>query len=532
LDWRERGRDAEPKLIVARDPFGMKPLYVAKGPGVEGGVSIASELKALLAAGRVDRRIDRQSLVDYLAHGFVLQPRTILESVRMVEAGTYEIYEPGKDAVAIKYWWMPAASPRTETIRHSAERLRAVLEESVALHAFADAPVGVFLSGGIDSTVIAALMKKHLPRLRSYTMRLPDSPFGDESAEAMKAAERIGCENSVVETRGEDVARLLPRFVRDLDQPSNDGLNTWLISRAAARDVRGVLSGLGGDEWFAGYPSSSRMARMNGGVLSRAGKIAGGVAHAIESLLGDRAPRRALDAAARRDPFAMWIHGHSIFSQAAARRMVGSAVASGTEMDRFVRLLDEQSPTWHEESPVGLASLLDVGAYLRCQLLRDSDVASMASSLELRVPFVDVRVAEFSRSCRDDYKLRPNRGSDLTYASSGAKRVMIEAVRDLLPPELERRKKRGFSLPLEHWMKTSLREMVAETTSMETMRRRGLLDAESVERALRREDPERIYLNRWALAVLELWMREVLDAPMAREAPRAAAFEMARAASY
>jgi asparagine synthase (glutamine-hydrolysing) len=381
--------------------------------------------------------------------------------------------------------------------------------------------VGVFLSGGIDSTVIASMMRKRIRNLKSYTLRLPDSPYGDESCEAIAIAKHLECENTVVEVRGDDLADLLPRFVRDLDQPSNDGLNTWLISRAAARDVRGVLSGLGGDEWFAGYPSSARLARMNGGLMSSAARAAGEAAHALEQVFGRRIPRRFLDAAARREPLARWAQSHNVFADAATRSMVGPALVQGTQTDWFAETLDGYVGDWRGESSIGLASMLDVAVYMRCQLLRDSDATSMAASLELRVPFVDLEVAAFSRTCRNEYKLSPNVGTELSYRQSGAKRVLIEAVRDLLPPGLEQREKRGFVVPLEHWMSTSLRGVVDEACSADAIKKRGLLDHDAFALALRHEDRARVHNNRWTLAVLELWLREVLDAAPQRARARA-----------
>jgi asparagine synthase (glutamine-hydrolysing) len=515
LDFRGRGRSGRPKLVLARDPFGIKPLYVAGDSLSDDGLTIASELKGLLASGRVSREIDRDALTGYLTHGFVTQPKTMLRRARMVCAGSFEVHEADRAMVVQRYWSVPAHAPRDETLGGAAERLRSVLEESIALHAFADAPVGLFLSGGVDSTAIGALMRKHVGQLKAYTLRLPESPHGDESDEAAAIARHLDCDITMVEVRGEEVGRLLPQFARDLDQPSNDGLNTWLISRAAGREVRGVLSGLGGDEWFAGYPSSLRIARMNGNWISRASQAAGKLAHRLERMLDERMPRRVFDLASRRGQLAMWLQGHSVFSEASARRIAGRAGTEGMLGDRFAPMLDWSAPNWRELSGIDLAAVLDVVLYMRCQLLRDSDASSMASSLELRVPFVDVRVAEFSRSCRDEYKLSGARRGDQTYARSGAKRVLIEAVRDLLPPGMEQKKKRGFVVPLDHWMRASVGPLVAEASSTEAMKHRGLLDPDAASRALRRESKERVYYNQWTLALLELWMREVLDAPPA-----------------
>src|SRR5712691_4985005 len=280
FDWREGGIDAAPVMVLARGPFGVKPLYVAQA-GNNGGVIFASEIRALLASGLGPRQLDTEGVSDYLAHGFVIQPRTIIEGVRMFEPGTIERHTPDGQIQRTRFWQMPAFHPRNETLDQAAERLRSVLDESIAIHAMADAPVGAFLSGGMDSAGIVGLMRKQIPHLRTYTLRFPDLPGADEAEEAIAAAKFFDCDNTVVDVRSDELSDLLPRFAGDLDQPSSDGLNTWLISRGAAHDVKGVLSGLGADEWFAGYPVARRMMRYANSATGRVEVAAGHVASTL-----------------------------------------------------------------------------------------------------------------------------------------------------------------------------------------------------------------------------------------------------------
>jgi asparagine synthase (glutamine-hydrolysing) len=507
FDWRGKKEHGEPKMLLARDPFGMKPLYVAEEASGQGALVVSSELKALLSTNLVERRIDREGLADYLAHGFSLHPRTILERVRMLDPGTYEIHAAGEPFVRRRFWRMPRHEPIRESLSDAAHRLRSTLEQSVALHAFADAPVGVFLSGGIDSTAIATLMRPHTPRLKAYTLRLAGLPGGDESGEASATAERLGCDLTFVDVSGEEIAQLLPRFARDLDAPSNDGLNTWLISRAAARDVRGVLSGVGGDELFAGYATSRRMAWLESTAAGRAARIAGKVAHSVAGRSAANAPLRAFNLAARRGAMSMWTHSHRVFPEAFAHRMAGLDLPPPPEEDRLGARLSGSFPDWRDSSPIALGSLLDMRLYMGCQLLRDSDAASMAHSLELRTPFADVEIAELARTLMDEHKI-----DDLH--SLHGKRVLFEALSDVLPPGFRDRQKRGFCLPLEHWMETTLKPIVDSTCAPATIRRRGLLDPSVADRALSRN--ARLYPDRWTLMILELWMREVFDAPIVK----------------
>jgi asparagine synthase (glutamine-hydrolysing) len=500
FDWRESRDDEPPTLILARDPFGIKPLYVAKG---ENGILFASEIRALLASGLVERQINRDALCDYLSHGFVLQPRTMIENVRMMEAGTIEYFYPNNNHERKSFFQFPNYEPRNESLEESADRLRHVLGESIRLHAFADAPVGAFLSGGIDSGGVVGLMKGHIPHLKTYTLRFVDCPNADESKEAIAAAKFFGCDNTVVDVADKDIASLLPLFAGQLDQPSTDGLNTWLISRAAAKEVKGVLSGLGGDEWFAGYPVTRRMARYTQSSFGRVESVAGHFAKAISGSLPLGAiKQKAENLAARRSSLTTWIQGHTVFSEG----------IDDLRLAEFKSRFDERHPRWREETAVGLSCLLDVEIYMMCQLLRDSDATSMAHSLELRVPFVDLEVAKFSRSCADDYKLNKGGGENLQYQSSGAKRVLIHALKDVLPPETATRDKKGFALPFNKWMKTVLRDLIQETCNPDVIKKRGLLDAEHCEFIFNDKNTKQVlYPQLWAIMILELWCQRVID---------------------
>jgi asparagine synthase (glutamine-hydrolysing) len=521
FDWRECSPGAAPVMVLARGPLGIKPLYVAAPTDNSNAVMFASEVRGLLASGLVARRVDPRALADYLANGFVVQPRTIISGVRILDCGTLERYVPGRPVERRQFWRIPRYEPRQETLEQAAERLRGVLEESVELHAFADAPVGAFLSGGVDSTGIVGLMRKHVPDLRTYTLKFPDVPQADESEFAIATAKAFSCRNTVVEVRGKEMTDLLPEHVRAMDQPSTDGLNTWLISRAAARDVKAVLSGLGGDEWFAGYPVARRMAYYATHPLGRVKAMAGKAASLLDHWLPEGSIRqRAHNLAARRSPLSAWLHSHSVFRRDQSRRMAGLSIEAAGDVGQLESYLAAISDDVRHESPVGLACLLDAGVYMGNQLLRDSDAMSMAHSLELRTPLVDVEIVRFSRTCRDEYKLRTDGGGDGRYEQSGAKRVLIQSIRDLLPDDIDRRPKRGFALPLMQWLNGDLRSTLMETCAPETIAGRGLIDPDVVAPLTKsRESIARnLYPRLWSLMVFELWCRAILDGPAATAA--------------
>ncbi len=510
FDWRRTGVDAAPELLLARDPLGIKPLYVFNPGGDRDRLIFSSEIRSLLASGLVPRDVDPTTLTDYLSLGFVPQPQTLIRGVRMLEPGTFEHHVPGRAPVTRQFWRIPSYEPQQESFEDSAARLRGVLEESVSLHSMADAPVGAFLSGGIDSTGIVGLMRKHVRNLHTYTIRFPDVAGSDESAEAESAARDFGCIHQTIDVTASEVAKVLPIFAGDMDQPSKDGFNTWLISRAAASDVKAVLSGIGGDEWFAGYPVTRRMARYDSTWSGRAQRIAGYLANAALPLLPDSQLRyRAENLSHRRNGLATWLQTHRVFSQRLAQRLTGQAATLPLE-NRFAGLVNQAVGNWHDETPVGLSCLLDTQVFMRQQLLRDSDAASMAHSLELRVPLADIKLAEFARSCQDSYRLSSDGGSSDRYAESGSKRVLIAALRDVLPPTIANRKKKGFSLPFDVWMNGSVRPLVEDTCGEESIRRRGLLDP-SWSAQIRGTKHLARYPGVWTLMIFELWCRAVLD---------------------
>jgi asparagine synthase (glutamine-hydrolysing) len=517
FDWRRTKPGGAPELLLARDPLGVKPLYIAATGANGAGCVFASELRALLASGLCEPRIDPISLRNYLRFGFTLQPRSIFASIRMLEPGVLEHYVPGKPMQRLRFWQMPPYEPRNETFAEAAERLRSVLDESIGLHAFADAKVGAFLSGGIDSTGIVGLMRKHIPHLKTYTLRYPEFPGWDESDEAQASAQRFDCENTIVDITGSDVRQSIAKFASDLDQPSSDGLNTWMVSRAAGRDVKGVLSGLGGDEWFAGYPCARRMlfygTTFRGRLTMALGKLAGGVDAIVPNRgFEDSFETRIGNLAARRSLIAAWVHTHTVFTPRQVQMLLGDASAED-DLEPFGVMLRDHGIANRAETPIGLCGKLDVDGYMRCQLLRDSDATSMAHSLELRVPFVDIELAQFARTCKDEYKVDLRVSRQDPSGTAGAKRVLVQALRDVLPANTQDRPKRGFAMPIKHWLENELRDIVEDACSRKSVENRGLLLGDGVNALLNasKKLDSLLYPRVWLLTILELWCRSVLD---------------------
>ena len=511
LDWRESTPGGRPRVIFARDPFAIKPLYFCRPEGPSGPLVFASEIRTLLVSGLVKPEIDREGLTDYLAVGFVLQPRTILAGVKMLERGSLLVFSPEGEVTQKTFWRLPQFNPVQETLDQAAERLRHVLEESVALHAMADVPVGAFLSGGVDSTGMVGLMIRKNPRLRTYTLRFPDISGADEADKATAFAASLGCDHTVADVTSREVVDLVPRFATEIDQPSVDGFNTWLISRAAARDVKGVISGLGGDEWFAGY-ASARVVRDFASGSRRGYVLPAKAARVVRGLAPQSSLGRRLDGlSTKAHSVSTWIDCHRVFGYLTGRQLTGSTEAGDHDgVDRAVSLIES---TWKSASPVELSSLLDVAVYMGCQLLRDSDATSMASSLELRVPLVDLKVAEFAQSCAEEFKLGDVKQNGYEYDKSGSKRVLIHALRDILPPDIAKRSKQGFGLPFDHWAQNGLQDLLNETSSPEVVKARGLLDPNLVTTLRTSKRYWSTWPQAWSMMILELWCRRVIDDP-------------------
>lgn len=517
FDWRKSAADQPPSLLLVRGPLGIKPLYIGHPDNDPTAVIFSSEIRAILASRLVAPNVDRQALSQYLSSGFVWQPRTIIKEITMMEPGTIKIYGASKECQTRQFWRVPDYQPRRESLDEAAGRLRSVLNESIRLHSFADVPVGAFLSGGVDSTAIVALMREHVSRLRTYTLRFPEFPEADESIDVADAAQTLQVENTIVDVVGSDVARVLPKFATDLDQPSNDGINTWLVSQAAARDVKGVLSGLGGDEWFAGYPVTRRMNRYSAMSLRWIQVVAAYMAKGLADVMPAGNLRcRMNNLAARRTSLTTWSQSHTVFPWSEVRHYLGLTGSMPTETAHYENVLASLNRNWRHESAVGLSLLLDTRVYMINQLLRDSDATSMAHSLELRVPLVDLKVTDFSRTCLDQHKLLPDGGRGDNYVASGSKRVLIHALRDLLPVAIATRPKRGFAVPTHRWMKSSLAKLVEETCRPEAVAERGLIDPRLVApswNAFHASNNPHAHRELWAVMIFELWCRSVLDQP-------------------
>jgi asparagine synthase (glutamine-hydrolysing) len=513
---RRSGKGRE-RLVLARDPLGIKPLLYAE---TRGGLVFASEMKAMLASGLVQPEVDAEALRLLLTFGAVPQPRTIVSNVRMLPAGHRLVVE-GRARRLERYWRM--ATDRIQGLRQApyaeqVERVRHEVDKSLRLQLVSDVPLGAFLSGGIDSSILAALMARHASgRVRTFSVGFgAEGAAIDESREAERTAAVLGTEHTRALVTERDVCERIEHFARALDQPSIDGLNAYFISMVARRGVTVAVSGTGGDELFAGYPWFAEMAasaRLKPGTVSAIlAPIARGAAldgvvmrnggRALEQL---RASSGFLPRYARlHGAFSASVAGHLLAPELRAR------VAIGREPSRDIAHQDELA----QASAVARVSALCLRGYTQNQLLRDIDAVSMSHSLEVRVPLLDQQLADVALSLPDDAKLGPEASAAPggSYRASGAKRVLIDAFRDILPRDFDLQPKRGFSMPYAEWLRGGLGEVVQDALSPHSLKRRGLFAVAEARGVLNRfESGQALWTHPWLLMMVELWCRQVLD---------------------
>ena len=475
---------------LARDPFGIKPMYWTEQGGA---LLFASEVRALLASGLVPRNLSRAAVASYLATGSVSEPLTIVEGVQMLPAGTFaEVrVEGGRASLGAPVaYGPPALRPAVERIDDqaaAARHVREALRDSVAHHLIADVPVGLFLSGGIDSSAVVALASEvSSGPVSTFTIVFDEQEYSEES-QAAAVAKRFRTDHHAIPMRGVDLLGSLPAAFAAMDQPSLDGLNTYAVSEAVRRTgLKVVLSGLGGDELFAGYPSFRRAATM-GGFWGLSSPVRGALHGLVSRGRGTRAEKLAMLVRGPSAAYAAYRASRALFGERAVERLVRRAAGDVLPAPPAGLTLLQQV-SWYETA-----------GYMRNTLLRDSDVFSMAHALELRVPFVDRVVADASFACADALKLR----------GGVSKPLLLSAVDDLLPREVWDRPKRGFTLPFAVWMHGPLAAAIDGELQPDGLARVGLDVAES--RAVWsgfRSGGGVTWSRPWALYTLARWARE------------------------
>jgi asparagine synthase (glutamine-hydrolysing) len=512
------------QLSLFRDRLGIKPLYYYHRPGI---LTFGSELKAIAAGPSFDRTVDRDALAAYLRYLYVPAPQTIYRHVRKLLPGHILTIPSvsGSLAESKPYWSLTDAYARGATEQFAGsdddavDELAALLSDAVRLRMRADVPLGALLSGGIDSSTVVALMQANSTRpTRTFSIAFPGSTF-DESAHAARIAQRLGTDHTEMAVTGDDALAIVPALPEMFDEPFADAsqIPTYLVCKLARRDVTVALTGDGGDELFAGYDRYVQGERVIGGLRH--------VPHGIRSAIGT-----AVGIAGARSLDRLGDTASAIIPRLAVRRVTATRLRKLGNLLRYESadamykslLSAWQSPealvaaqsTSHGRVDVEFAKtkrfplrdrmmLLDQQTYLADDLLAKVDRASMAVSLEARVPLLDHRVVEFAWRLKAQHKVRDGRG----------KWLLRQVLYRFVEPALVDRPKMGFSVPIGAWLRGPLRSWSEELLFSGAAEAGALLNLQSLRpawRTLQTGDDEHA-LAFWAVLMFEAWRRHWLQ---------------------
>lgn len=486
------------RLFIARDRFGKKPIYYTSTPD---GFYFGSELKCLRAAG-LALEPDPEALRLYLEFAYIPDPWSVYRNVRKLPAGHWLMLEADGSVMVNRYWSVPPPLDEAPTgLREDdvCEEIRSVFDEAVRLRMISDVPIGAFLSGGIDSSLVVASMAMQSDRpVKTFAMGFDEREF-NELPYARLVAKKYGTDHHEEIVRP-DALDLVPKLIGFLDEPFGDSscIPTYLVSRFAAKHVKVSLSGDGGDEFFGGYPSffeveeSARYDRIPRLARRALAAIADSLPYSArgKNLLHSISRPTALERYFESISFSAWSLRASVLNRewllprgdAALKRVFGDAI------------LPDSHPT------LSRAMHYEATAKLTGDILVKVDRMSMANSLEVRSPLLDHVLAETANRIPNRWKMQDGKG----------KLILLKALGNRLPPELLIRHKSGFGVPLADWFRGPLRDMVRDTLTARTFLDRGFTDARRIERALAEHNNGRRNNSMfiWLLLVLALWFRE------------------------
>jgi asparagine synthase (glutamine-hydrolysing) len=506
--WDSRRR----RLLIARDRLGIKPLYYAES---RGRLVFASEVKAILQHPSIEARLDIQGLSGYLSLKYVPSPSTMFEGIRSLPPGHRLICDTRGTTVK-RYWDLSFAQNHTE--KHSeaeyAEQLEALLKETVRIHLVSDVPFGAFLSGGLDSSTIVALMSQFLgDPVKTFSVGFEgDGAPYSELPYARMVANRYRTDHHEVIIEPRHLINLAEKVIWHLDQPIADDacIANFMVAELAARHVKMVLTGEGGDELFAGY------ARYSGERLSPLFRYATPAAKSLAiaasmRIPGLRRPKLALYALCQADEAKRLANWFPLFNCDMKASLLNDEVKEALNGASADDIFAEHLGRTDARDPLSRMLYVDTKLWLADDLLARGDKTSMAASLEARVPLLDHKLVEFAASLPPHLKIR-----GLT-----RKYLLKQVSRSWLPAEIVDRKKKGFPMPFSVWFRKDARSFVHDILSPDTVRRRGLFNPAYVESLLHQHDTGFADHGTllWSLLSVELWHRLFIDSQTRNRQP-------------
>ncbi|MBL7883089.1 MAG: asparagine synthase (glutamine-hydrolyzing), partial [Bacteroidia bacterium] len=486
------------ELFIARDRLGIKPLYYFYTNGVFG---FSSEIRSLLASDLLPKKLDEHGLIDYLRYQTVHAPNTIVKGVKMLMPG--HCIEMKNEELKIKKYWSLTANISDESKGKSYEEVckdvNTLLTKSVERRLIADVPFGAFLSGGIDSSAIVGLMSKvSSEKVKTFNISFDESEFS-EAKYAQLIAKKFNTDHYEIRLTPKDFFNELPNALQAMDHPSGDGPNTYVVSKATKNaGITMALSGLGGDELFAGYDVFKRSLALNKKAwLNAFPQLIRGIgANTLKKLKPSVASEKIAELLKQQK-----INFNSFYPitrQVLMDNQISSILSRTPVIKNRVTEILEEAEILHLKSEISQVSIVEISTYMQNVLLRDTDQMSMAHALEVRVPFIDYTLVEYVLGLPDNYK-----------STASPKKLLVDSLGDLLPNEIVNRPKMGFTLPWKHWMKNELKSFCEE--KMYSLAKRDVFNETAIITLWNHfmADNKSVTWSRvWHLIVLENWLQE------------------------
>jgi asparagine synthase (glutamine-hydrolysing) len=460
--WDEQRR----RLFLARDPMGIKPLYYYQSDKY---FLFSSEVRTLLGTGLVPRKIDPAGLLNYMTFGSLCDPNTLIENVHALPAGHWLTWTDG-ETKQVEYWDFPGSvSGNISDMRFDAgpekrkeleNQIAETLDESVRMQLVSDVPVGVFLSGGIDSSSLVSILSRAEVRASTFSIVFREADYS-EAEYSRAVAQHFRTDHHEIMVSQSDLLAAIGPALRAMDLPTIDGINTYFVSeKTRAAGVKVALSGLGGDEMFAGYASFRSVPRMER-FSKRIGKVPASARAFLATAFGTFASasdqNRKLASFIRNGETNLhpYFLSRMLFTPDQCEELLPSLRSNPDAFRRADNSLHESIQRAQSLDPINRVSYLEARCYMLNTLLRDSDFMSMAHGLEVRVPLIDHQLAQRVLAFPGAWKMQPGT----------PKPLLISALHSQLPGKIIHRPKRGFALPWEHWLRDALRPMVEESIS-------------------------------------------------------------------
>ncbi len=484
------------ELFIARDRLGIKPLYYYYNKEV---LVFSSELRSVLASGLVAKKLNEGALPDYIRYQTVHAPQTIIEGVNMLLPGHYLRIGVGKSIEVKQYWKLSTESKKDADLNYPSvcNKVKQLLTKSVQRHLVADVPFGAFLSGGIDSCAIVAIMSQvSTKKVQTFSVTFDEAEFS-EAVYAQMVANKFNTEHHEIKLKINDFVNELPHALKALDHPSGDGPNTYIVSKATKNaGITMALSGLGGDELFAGYDVFKRsISLQNKNWVSSFPAFSKSFAAGIYKTIKPGIVSEKIGELLECNTFEL-VNTYPLARKVYSDSEIKKFHKGELKANRVFEIIRELKQT--KNNILGFVSMAEISTYMQNVLLRDTDQMSMAHALEVRVPFLDYTLVEYVLGITDSLK----------YPHT-PKKLLVDSLGDLLPNEIVNRPKMGFTLPWDGWMKKEIKDFCEQ--KMNALASRGYFNEKETLDLWQHfmNGDKRITWSRiWYLVVLENWLQE------------------------